>query len=127
MLVVSLSSPFLGGIADFAGVRKRLLAIYTVMCIAAVACFCLLTHGAIFLGFILIILANIGMEGGLVFYNSFLPQIAPVDFQGRISGWGFAIGYGGSIISLLIALPLAKAGQFQLIWLMVAAFFAAIR
>jgi len=123
MLVVSLSSPFLGGIADYAGLRKRLLAGYTFACVAAVAGFALLSPGAAILGFVLVALANIGMEGGLVFYNSFLPQIAPVEYHGRVSGWGFAVGYAGSIFSLLIALPLAKAGLFDLIWLMVAVFF----
>jgi UMF1 family MFS transporter len=124
MLFVSLSSPFLGGIADYGGLRKRLLAFYTYLCILAVAAFSLLMPGAAFAGFILIIIANIGMEGGLVFYNSFLPQIAPVEYQGRVSGWGFGVGYAGSILSLLIALPLVKAGGFGLIWLMVAVFFA---
>lgn len=123
MFVVSLSSPFLGGIADYAGLRKRLLAIYTFACICAVTGFSLLSPGSVILGFSLIALANIGMEGGLVFYNSFLPQIAPTPYQGRVSGWGFAVGYAGSIVSLLIALPLAKAGRFELIWLSVAAFF----
>ena len=124
MLLVSLTSPFLGGISDYSGLRKRLLVLYTTVCIAAVAGFCLLTPGAILPGFILIVMATVGMEGGLVFYNSFLPEIAPVHYQGRVSGWGFAVGYAGSIISLLIALPLAKAGRFELMWLMVAAFFA---
>jgi UMF1 family MFS transporter len=64
------------------------------------------------------------MEGGLVFYNSYLPQIAPPQFQGRVSGWGYGVGYAGSILSLLIALPLAKAGRFDAIWVMVAVFFA---
>lgn len=124
MLVVSLSSPFLGGIADYGGVRKGLLAAYTTLCVVAVAGFTLLGPGAIIAGFALIIVANIGMEGGLVFYNSFLPHIAPPDRQGRVSGWGFGVGYAGSILSLLIALPLAKAGRFDAIWLMVAGFFA---
>ncbi len=124
MLIVSLSSPFLGGIADYAGSRKRLLAVYTATCVTAIACFTLLTPGAALFGFFLIALANIGMEGGLVFYNSFLPQIAPVEYQGRVSGWGFGVGYSGSIASLLIALPLVKTGKFGLIWLMVALFFA---
>jgi len=124
MLAVSLSSPFLGGIADYAGLRKRLLALYTIICIASVAGFTLLTPGAALLGFILIVLANIGMEGGLVFYNAFLPQIAPAEYQGRVSGWGFTIGYAGSIISLLIAIPLVKTGRLELVWIMVAIFFA---
>lgn len=123
MLFVSLTSPFLGGIADYAGLRKRLLAAYTALCVVAVAAFGLLPPGAAAAGFALIVLANVGMEGGLVFYNSFLPQIAPPDRQGRLSGWGFGVGYAGSIVSLLIALPLARAGRFEAIWLMVAAFF----
>ena len=124
MLFVSLSSPFLGGIADYAGLRKRLLAFYTTVCVAAVAAFSLLTPGAALAGLILIVIANIGMEGGLVFYNSFLPRIAPVEYQGRVSGWGFGVGYAGSILSLLIALPLVQAGRFELVWFMVALFFA---
>jgi len=123
MLFVSLTSPLLGGIADYAGLRKRLLGAYTALCVGAVACFSLLAPGAAVAGFALIVLANIGMEGGLVFYNSFLPQIAPPERRGRVSGWGFGVGYAGSIASLLIALPLAKAGRFEAIWLMVAAFF----
>ena len=124
MLIVSLSSPILGGIAGYTGLRKHLLALYTVICIAAVAGFSLLTPGSILSGFILIVMANVGMEGGLVFYNSFLPQMAPVNYQGRVSGWGFSVGYAGSILSLLIALPLAKSGRFEHIWLMVALFLA---
>lgn len=124
MLVVSLSSPFLGGIADYAGRTKSLLAVYTLACIVAIAGFCLLSPGMVFLGFALIVIANIGMEGGLVFYNSFLPRLAQQDYQGRVSGWGFGVGYAGSIISLLIALPLAQAGRLDLVWLMVAVFFA---
>jgi MFS transporter, UMF1 family len=75
-------------------------------------------------GFVLASIANLGMEGGLVFYNSFLPRIAPKEYHGRVSAWGFMVGYGGSIISLVIALPLVKNGYYGATWLMVAAFFA---
>jgi len=124
MLFIAISSPFLGGIADYAGLRKRLLAIYTAVCIIALSGFSLLTPGAVITGFILIIFANIGMEGGLVFYNSFLPEIAPAGYHGRVSSWGFSIGYAGSIASLLIALPLVKSGHFGLTWIATAVFFA---
>ena len=124
MLLVALTSPFLGGIADYAGVRKRFLAVYTLLCIAATAGFCFLTPGAVLGGFILLVLATVGMEGGVVFYNSFLPNIAPASHQGRVSGWGFAVGYAGSILSLFLALLLAKTGRFEPVWLMVALFFA---
>ncbi len=124
MLVTALSSPFLGGIADYAGWRKRLLFLYTAICVAAVASLSLLSTGAVLTGFLLIVLANIGMEGGLVFYNSFLPEIAAQDHQGRVSSWGFGVGYAGSICSLLMALPLVKAGRYGEAWLLTAFFFA---
>lgn len=124
MAVVAISSPFLGGIADYAGIRKRLLALYTFLCVIAVAAFSFLGKGMAAEGFVLIVIANIGMEGGLVFYNSFLPEIVGPRMQGRVSAWGFGTGYAGSIISLLIALFLIKKSLLILAWPMVALFFA---
>jgi UMF1 family MFS transporter len=123
MAIVALSSPFLGGIADYGGKRKRFLFIYTALSVAAIASLSILNTGMVFEGFVMVIAANFGMEGGLVFYNSFLPRIAPREYQGRVSAWGFGVGYAGSIISLLFALPLIRAGRFEATWLMVAVFF----
>ena len=58
MLFIALSSPFLGGIADYAGARKKLLAIYTGVCVAAVSGFSILAPGARATGFFLIVLAH---------------------------------------------------------------------
>jgi len=124
MAIVALSSPFLGGIADFGGIRKRFLFLYTALSVLAVASLSILGKGMIIEGFLLIAIANLGMEGGLVFYNSFLPRIAPREYQGRVSAWGFMVGYAGSIISLLFALPLIQDGYFKATWVMVAVFFA---
>jgi UMF1 family MFS transporter len=124
MATVAISSPFLGGIADYGGTRKRFLFVYTSLCIAAITVFSVLDKGMVIEGFIIATIANIGMEGGLVFYNSFLPRIAPRQYQGRVSAWGFGVGYAGSIISLLLAIPLIRNNQFEATWLMVSVFFA---
>ena len=124
MAFVAITSPFLGGIADYSGKRKRLLFFYTLLCISAVSSFSLLSKGMLLEGFILIVMANIGMEGGLVFYNSFLPEITGGEYQGRVSAWGYAVGYAGSILSLLIALPLLKNGHYNETWFMVSIFFS---
>jgi UMF1 family MFS transporter len=124
MAVVAISSPFLGGIADYKGSRKKFLFFYTAMCVIAIACFSFLKKGMVIEGFILATIANIGMEGGIVFYNSFLPRIVPKEYQGRVSAWGFGVGYAGSIISLLIAVLLVRNNQFEATWLMVSIFFA---
>ncbi|NWF52111.1 MAG: MFS transporter [Nitrospirae bacterium] len=124
MAVVAISSPFLGGIADYKGSRKRFLFFYTTISVTAIGCLSFLKQGMVIEGFILATLANIGMEGGIVFYNSFLPRIVPREYQGRVSGWGFGVGYAGSIISLLIAVPLVRDNLFGATWLMVSIFFA---
>lgn len=124
MLIVALISPVLGGIADYMGLRKRFLFFFTAACVLSVSALSGLDRGMALQGFILIVIANIGMEGGLVFYNSYLNHIAPPEYRGRVSAWGFGVGYAGSIISLLAVLPLARAGMFGLSWITVALLFA---
>src|SRR5208282_193868 len=82
MLLVAVSSPFMGGIADYAKIRKKLLFAYMFLCVASVAALCFLQKGMAVEGFMLIVLANLGKEGGLVFYNSFLPEISDPAHQG---------------------------------------------
>src|SRR5574341_9816 len=75
--------------------------------------------------FVLAVLANIGFEGGMVYYNAYLPEIAPAERRGEVSGLGYGIGYAGSAVSLLVAMPLVNRGRFDLTWIMVALFFIA--
>ncbi|MCI0339602.1 MAG: MFS transporter [Planctomycetales bacterium] len=126
MVFVALTSPFLGGIADAAACGKKLWIGYTWVCILCVASFSFLRKGDVLAGFALAALANVGMEGSYVFYNANLPRVAPPSIQGRVSGWGFAVGYLGSIVALVGALPFALADPFRAtpIWLLVAAQFA---
>lgn len=124
MLFVALSSPVLGSVADWAGIRKKILFVYTYLCIGSVVLFVTIGPGMILWGFTLAVLANIGFEGALVYYNAYLPEIAPRERQGFISGLGFGIGYAGSVVGLLIALPLVVREHYSLVWLSVAAFFA---
>jgi MFS transporter, UMF1 family len=123
MAIVALSSPFLGGIADYAKMRKKFLFAYTVLCVISTASLFFVRHGMAVEGFVLIVLANVGLEGGIVFYNAFLNDIAEKTHQGRVSAWGFGTGYLGSIIALIMGLMLYKAGFINFVWPMVAVFF----
>jgi UMF1 family MFS transporter len=76
-------------------------------------------------GFTLAVLANVGFEGGLVYYNAYLPDIAPAQQRGYVSGLGYGIGYAGSALSLLIVLPLVNAKLWTATWLTVVLFFVA--
>lgn len=124
LLLVVLTGPVLGALADRAGLRKRLFIAFTALCIACIALFTTLEPGMILRGFALIALANFGFESSQIYYNSYLPDIAPPERLGWVSGLGFAIGYLGSIVGLVVALPLVTAHRFNLLWLLVAAFFA---
>ncbi|MDX9714285.1 MAG: MFS transporter [Dissulfurispiraceae bacterium] len=123
MAFVAVTSPVMGGLADSSGLRKRLLIFYTLLCIAAVSSFWFLQKGLLLEAFFLVVAANIGMEGGLVFYNSFLPDIAPCTHQGRISAWGYGTGYAGSVVSLIIALLIIKFWSIEYVWPTTALFF----
>jgi UMF1 family MFS transporter len=124
LLGVVLTGPMLGALADRAGFRKRFFIAFTLLCIACIALFATLAPGMVWRGFALIALANFGFESSQIYYNAYLPDIAPPDRLGTISGLGFGIGYLGSIVGLLVALPLVNARQFDLLWLLVAGFFA---
>jgi UMF1 family MFS transporter len=124
LLLVVLSGPILGALADRAGLRKRFFIAFTGLCIGCVALFTTLEPGMVLQGFALVALANFAFESSQIYYNAYLPDIAPPDRLGTVSGLGFAIGYLGSIIGLIVALPLVNARQFDLLWIVVAAFFA---
>lgn len=121
-LIVALSAPVLGAIADRAGVRKRLMGFYVALCITAVALFVTLGPGMLVFAFVLFVLANVGFESSLVFYNAYLPDIVPPEEQGRVSGLGFGLGYLGSALGLVLALPFATT-TIEIVWVMVALFF----
>lgn len=123
MVIVALTSPVLGTVADRAGVRKRLLLAFTTLCILCVALFGTIQPGMVWWGFALAVLANVGFEGSLVYYNAYLPDIAPPDQRGYVSGLGYGIGYAGSALGLVIALPLVNAKLWSATWLSVALFF----
>lgn len=111
MFIVAFISPFLGAIADHSSNKKFFLFIFTILCITSTGLMFFVGRGDILLGMVLLILANIGFEGGLVFYDAFLPEITTERSYGRVSGYGFAMGYVGSFMSLLVAYPFLK-GEF---------------
>jgi UMF1 family MFS transporter len=124
LLLVVLTGPVLGALADRAGMRKRFFIAFTGLCIGCIALFTTLKPGMVLQGFALIALANFAFESSQIYYNAYLPEIAPPERLGTVSGLGFAIGYLGSIVGLIVALPLVNARQFNLLWILVAAFFA---
>jgi UMF1 family MFS transporter len=124
MGLVALTSPFLGGVADRAGVRRPLFIGFTVLAVTATALMATVEPGWVVWGFVLGVLGNVGYEGALVYYNAYLPDLAPPSHRGRVSGWGFAVGYAGSIVALLAALPFVQARNYAGAFLATAVLYA---
>ena len=113
MFITAIISPILGAIADYSAGKKRFLLFFTALCITSTAMLYFAGEGDIFYALIFFILANIGFEAGLVFYDSFLPEITEPKNYGRVSGYGFAAGYVGSLLSLAIAFPFIQAEMIK--------------
>jgi len=107
--IVAVMAPILGTVADVSGNKKRLLLIFTTMACVFTASLFLVTEGAIVLGMVLFILAEVGYRSGQVFYNAFLPEIAAPDEMGRVSGNGWAVGSAGGVLCLLLVLAAVMA------------------
>jgi len=98
--------PILGAIADYSHLRKRMMQIFaTFGALATVAMF-LLTDSVWWLGGLLFILANLAFGAAIVFYNAYLPDIASEDQRDRVSSYGWAMGYLGGGLLLLLNLAL---------------------
>jgi len=104
MVIAALLSPPLGAIADVSRNRKRFLLMFTLLSVICTLLMFFVQEGDILLGFVLFILANIGFEAGLVFYDAFLPNLTEKKNFGRVSGYGFAMGYVGALAVLLIVM-----------------------
>ena len=103
-LVVSFISPLLSGIADYVGNKKSFMKFFCYM--GALSCMGLYWFDLenIYVGLAFYFLGLLGYWGSLVFYNSYLPDIAFEEQQDRISAKGYSLGYIGSVILLLINL-----------------------
>ena len=118
-LAVAVLSPFLGAVADHGGRRKPWIFAFTALCIGSSALLWLARPDSSFviLALTLAALANFAFEMGMVFYNSMLPDLVPKNRLGRLSGWGWGLGYAGGLVCLgvtLVALVQAETPVFGL-------------
>jgi UMF1 family MFS transporter len=102
VVIVALLSPALGAVADYHAAKKRLLAVFTGISIAAVLLMAGITEGAWQFALIVFIIANVGERLAWVFYDSLLPHIASPREADRVSTAGYAMGYIGGGILLLV-------------------------
>jgi UMF1 family MFS transporter len=115
LTIVALLAPVLGAYADVAGAKKRLLALFLGLGVLTTAMMVQIGRGDWWLAAVLFVLANIGVSGSFVFYDSLLPHIARRDEMDRVSSAGYALGYLGGGVLLAINLAwIMQPGWFGL-------------
>ena len=105
-VIIAIGSPLLGAMADGRGRRKPWIAMFSIILAASVSALWLATPGAsattIFLVLLAFIIATVAAEFTQVFTNAIMPSLVPPSQLGRLSGTGWAVGYSGGLVSLLL-------------------------
>lgn len=106
MIIVAVLSPVLGAASDHFSNKKKYLVFFTFLCIITTGLLYFVTEGMIVAGVVLFILANIGFQAGLGFYDAFIKEITASENYNRVSSLGYAVGYMGSLASLAAVIVL---------------------
>jgi UMF1 family MFS transporter len=113
ILVVAMVVPLLGAIADYAAVKKKMLAVFAGIGIIATAGMYWIERGDWMLAVILFIIGNIGVAGSIVFYEALLPHLAGEKDLDKVSSAGYALGYlGGGVLLAINLLMIQKPSIF---------------
>ncbi|MFZ5863641.1 MAG: MFS transporter [Nitrospirota bacterium] len=131
MLLAGLLSPILGAVADATASKRRYLIVMTTVCVVPTALLGWVGPRDLAWGLGLFIVANVGYNAALHLYDAFLKELTPADAVGRLSGWGWGLGYIGGLASLALVYPFLAGGmdgeaaaRYRLAFPLTAAFFA---
>jgi UMF1 family MFS transporter len=103
--------PALGAYADVHARKKHLLAIVTVGCVVATALLALVGEGDLLLATVLVVISNFCFAAGVSFNSAFLPELSKPEALGKVSGWGWSVGYLGGLLALGLCLAYVLAAQ----------------
>lgn len=138
MAILIVTSPVMGALADFSGRKKTFLLVTSIQTIAATALLYFTGPGTVLLAVALYVVGTVGFDGGYVFYNAFLPEIAKPKSMNSVSGLSWGTGFLGGLTALIACSPLLKQefaapdgslipealASWRLSFVVVAAFFA---
>ena len=111
--LIMLTAPVIGAYADARAAKKRLLGVTTAGCIVFTAGLALVGSGDVVTGIVFIILSNFFFGSGENLIAAFLPELAEGEGMGRVSGWGWSLGYLGGLVALGAGLVYVTWAQAQ--------------
>ncbi len=109
--LIMLTAPIVGAYADAYGAKKRLLLASTVGCVGFTAALALAGPGQVWLAATLVVLSNFFYGSGENLIAAFLPELAKGRAMGKVSGWGWSLGYLGGLVSLGACLAYVSRAQ----------------
>ncbi|NIC07975.1 MFS transporter [Billgrantia bachuensis] len=115
-LLVVITGPLCGAVMDYRAAKKRFLFVSYIATVVATALLYFVAPGYVMLGFLLIVVSNYAYSMGESFIAAFLPDLGPPQDLGKISGFGWALGYVGGLFAAgftLVALGEATADNFE--------------
>ena len=110
---IMFTAPLIGAYADAWAAKKRLLALTTIGCVAFTALLAFSGPGSLWLTVPLLVLSNYFYGSGENLIAAFLPELARGDALGKVSGWGWSLGYVGGLVSLGACLAYVTWAQAQ--------------
>jgi UMF1 family MFS transporter len=114
-LILALTAPWLGALADKGSAHIRMLAIFTAIGALPTALLAFVSTSDTLTGLTLFVIASIGFWGGLIFYDSMLIRVAPPGRVDSVSGFGYSLGYlGGGLLLIVNVLMYQKPQWFGL-------------
>lgn len=122
-VLVILSAPVIGAMADRRAAKHRYLLVTTLVCVGATALLSVWGAGAVIAALLCFIIANIAFSSGENLVAGFLPELAPPDQMGRLSAYGWTVGYFGGLLALVLSLLLVNLGGTRWVPIATAAFF----
>lgn len=113
ILLGALIAPFLGTLVDMKGIRKKLLAYFTLLGAFSAMAMATVGKGDWLIAITLLVIGSVGFSGSAICYDSLLPHIAPPDNLDNVSTRGYALGYlgGGSLLAINLATMVAIPGE----------------
>ena len=113
ILIVAIVAPLLGAVADYAALKKPLLAIFMAIGVVATAAMYWIQEGDWRFALVLFVIGNVGVAGSIVFYESLLPHLVGESELDRVSSAGYALGYlGGGVLLAINVLMIQKPALF---------------
>ena len=111
-LIIAILSPYLASMADYSGKKRTFMKFFVYLGSISCMSLFLFDEETIWLGLTAALFASIGFTGSLVFYNAFLPEVAKPELQDRLSARGFALGYFGSSLLLILNLLMVQKPEW---------------